>query len=88
MAGAGLCELSKYRLEVMLVLTFVVIFGGDGEHGVLDVLILVHLCLVQLLVEVWRVVILVSDADTDELGHCGQNNTVTNGRTTYLITFN
>lgn len=45
------------------------IFGGDGEDGVLDVLIFVHLRLVQLLVEVRRVVILVRDADTDELCH-------------------
>ena len=36
----------------------------------LDVLVLVHLRLVQALVEVGRVVILVRDADTDELGHC------------------
>ena len=36
----------------------------------LDVLVLVHLRLVQALVEVGRVVILVRDADTDKLGHC------------------
>ena len=36
----------------------------------LDVLVLVHLRLVQALVEVGRVVILVRDANTDELGHC------------------
>ena len=51
-------------------LTLVLVVGGDGEHGVLDVLVLVHLRLVQALVEVGRVVILVRDADTDELGHC------------------
>ena len=51
-------------------LTLVLVVGGDGEHSVLDVLVLVHLRLVQALVEVGRVVILVRDPDTDELGHC------------------
>lgn len=45
------------------------ILGGDGEYGVLDVLILVDLRLVQLLVEVRRVVILVGDPDADEFCH-------------------
>ena len=50
-------------------LTLVQILGSDGEDGVLDVLILIHLSLVQGLVEERRVVILVRNADTDELGH-------------------
>lgn len=55
--------------KISYVLTFIVIFGGDGEHGVLDVLIFVDLSLVELLVEVRWVVILVSDSDADEFSH-------------------
>lgn len=51
------------------VLTFIVIFGGDGEYGVLDVFIFVDLRLVQLFVEIRWVVILVSDPDADEFSH-------------------
>ena len=50
-------------------LTFVLVIRSDGEHRVLDVLVLVHLRLVQVLVEVRGVVVLVGDADADELGH-------------------
>ena len=75
-------------------LTLVLVVGGDCEHGVLDVLVLVHLRLVQALVEVGRVVILVRDADTDELGHCGGtirycmfmlNKTQSDDRSGYII---
>lgn len=51
-------------------LTLIVIFGGDGEYGVLNVLIFVDLGLVQVLVEVRRVVVLVGDANSDEFRHC------------------
>lgn len=52
-----------------VLLTFVEILRRDGEDGVLDVLILVHLRLVQRFVEEGRVVILVGDANADEFGH-------------------
>ena len=52
-------------------LTLVEVLGGDGEHRVLDVLVLLHLGLVECLVEVRRVVVLVGDSDADELGNCG-----------------
>ena len=51
------------------ILTFVLVIGGDCQNRVLNVLILVHLSLVEALVEIGRIVVLVSDADTDELGH-------------------
>ena len=50
-------------------LTFVLVIRSDGEHRVLDVLVLVHLRLVQVLVVVRGVVVLVRDADADEFGH-------------------
>ena len=53
----------------VIILTLVLVGGGDGEHGVLDVLVLVHLGLIQTLVEVGWIVILVRNPDTDELGH-------------------
>ena len=49
-------------------LTFILVIGGDREDRVLDVLVLVDLGLVERLVEVRRVVVLVGDADPDELG--------------------
>lgn len=52
------------------VLTFIVVFGGDSEDCMLYIFILVDFRLVQLLVEVRRVVILVGDANADELCHC------------------
>ena len=52
-----------------MVLTLIMIIGSHGEDSVLDVLVLVHLSLVQHLVKVGRIVILVCDPDTDELGH-------------------
>jgi hypothetical protein len=55
----------------MLVLTFIVILGGDRKHRVLDVLILVDLGLVKRLVKVRRVVVLIGDANADEFGNCG-----------------
>ena len=53
----------------MAIFTFILVVGRHREYGVLDVLVLVHLGLVQVLVEVRRVVVLVSNADTDEFGH-------------------
>lgn len=50
-------------------LTFVEIFGSDGEHSVLDVLVLVHFSLVVSLVEIGRIIVLVGNANTDEFGH-------------------
>lgn len=46
------------------------IFGGDGEYGVLDVFIFVYLCLIKGLVEVGRIIVLVGDANPDELCNC------------------
>ena len=51
------------------ILTFVLVIGGDCQNRVLNVLILVHLSLVEALVEIGRIVVLVSNPDTDELGH-------------------
>jgi hypothetical protein len=45
------------------------VLGGDGEHCVLYVLVLVHLRLVERLVEKRGVVILVGDSNADELGY-------------------
>ena len=50
-------------------ITFILIVGGDGEDGVLDVLVLVDLGLVQVLVEVGRVVVFVRNTDSDIFGH-------------------
>ena len=55
-------------------LTFILVIGGDREDGVLDVLVFVHLGLVQVLVEVGRVVVLVRNPDPDELGYWGRKN--------------
>ena len=54
-------------------LTLVEVFGGDGEHGVLDVLVLVHFGLVVGLVEIGRIVVLIGDSDTNELRHWKQH---------------
>lgn len=42
------------------------ILGGDGEHCVLDVLILINFGFIEGLVEVRRVVVLVSDSDANK----------------------
>lgn len=56
---------------VLLILTLIVILGGDGEDRVLDVLVFVNLCFVEGLVEVRWIVILVGNSNTDEFGNCG-----------------
>ena len=53
----------------MSLLTLVLIIGGDGQNCVLNVLVLIHFCLVQALVEIRWIVVLVSNADADEFGH-------------------
>lgn len=45
------------------------ILGGDGEDGVLNIFIFVHFRLIEGFVEVRRIVILISDANTNKLGH-------------------
>lgn len=50
-------------------LTFILVAGGHSENRVLDILILIHFGLIQILVKVWRVVVLIRDADSNELGH-------------------
>lgn len=50
-------------------LTFILVVRSDGKNSVLNVLVLVHLGFVQLFVEVRRVIVLVGDGDSDELGH-------------------
>lgn len=46
------------------------IFGGNGEHRVLDVLILVYLSLVEALVEVRRIIVLVGYPNANEFRYC------------------
>jgi hypothetical protein len=47
-----------------------VIFGGDGEHRVLNVFILVYLSLVEALVEVWGIIVFVSYPNANEFRYC------------------
>ena len=54
---------------VDIILTFILVICIDSENCVSDVFVLVHLGLIQTLVEVGWIVILVSNPDTDELGH-------------------
>jgi hypothetical protein len=75
MAPALSATVNSARQAVTL--TFVVVLGGDGEDGVLDVFILVNFRLVQRLVEERWVVILVGDANADELGYCNKQQTST-----------
>ena len=58
--------------------TFIEILGGDGEDGVLDVFVLVHLGLVERFIEERWVVVLVGDADSDEFRHCETPKTTRN----------
>ena len=53
----------------MCPLTLVVIFGGDSEYRVLDILIFVYFSLVEAFVEIRRIVVLVSYSNTDEFRH-------------------
>lgn len=46
------------------------IFGGNGEHRMLDVLIFVYLSLVEALVEVRGIVVLVGYPDANEFRYC------------------
>lgn len=55
------------------ILTLVVIFGGDGEHRVLNVLIFIYLSLVEALVEVWRIIVLVGYPDANEFCYCNMS---------------
>lgn len=50
------------------------VLRGDSEDRVLDVLVLIHLRLVQRLVEERRVVIFVGNPNADELGYCNKEN--------------
>lgn len=56
------------------------IFGGDGEHRVLDVLIFVYLCLVEALVEVRRIIVLVGYADANEFRYCNTSKEISTVR--------
>lgn len=42
------------------------IFGGDGEYRVLNVLIFIYLSLVEALVEIWGIIVLVGYPYADE----------------------
>ena len=53
----------------MCPLTFVLVVSSDSEDGVLDVLVLVDLGLVQVFIEVRRIVVLVRNRDPNEFGH-------------------
>lgn len=52
------------------ILTLVVIFGGDSEHRVLNVLIFIYLSLVEALVEVWGIIVLVGYPNANEFCYC------------------
>lgn len=54
-------------------LTLVVIFGGDGEHRMLNVLIFVYLCLVEAFVEIWGIIVLVSYPNANEFCYCNMS---------------
>lgn len=56
-----------------IVLTLIVIFGGDGKHGMLNVFIFVDLSLVEAFVEVWWIVVFVGNTNTDEFCDCNIN---------------
>lgn len=68
--------MSKYReskaLKYYVKLTFVKIFGCYSEHGVLDVFVFVHFSFVMSFIEVRRVVVFISNADTNEFSHCNE----------------
>jgi hypothetical protein len=51
-----------------------VVLGSDGEDRVLDVFVLIHLRLVQRLVEEWGVVIFVGNPNADELRYWNKEN--------------
>jgi len=55
------------------VLTLVVIFGGDSEHRMLNVLIFVYLSLVEALVEIWGIIVLVGYPDANEFCYCNMS---------------
>lgn len=61
------CKLKIVELKSKL--TLVEIFGGDGEHRVLDIFVLVHFGLVVGLVEIGRIVVLIGDSDANEFRH-------------------
>lgn len=48
------------------------IFGGDGEYRVLNVLIFVYLSLVEALVEIWGIIVLVGYPYADEFRYCNK----------------
>lgn len=54
----------------LVLLTFIMILGRHRQHGVLYVLIFVNFGFVELLVKVRRVVVLISNADTNEFRDC------------------
>lgn len=56
------------------VLTFIVIFGGDGKDGVLNIFIFVDFRFIKSFVKVRGIVILICDANTDELGYWKKQN--------------
>lgn len=55
------------------ILTLVVIFGGDSEYRVLNVLIFIYLSLVEAFVEVRWVIVLVSYSNPNEFGYCNKS---------------
>lgn len=72
----------KKRIKFEKWLTFIVILGGNCKDGVLYIFILINLCLVESLVKVGRVVVLVSNTNTNEL--CHWNTRKTNRLDDYL----
>lgn len=59
---------------ILLRLTFIKILGCDGENRVLDIFILINFSFVVSLVKIWRIVVLVGDADTNKFGNCTKRN--------------
>lgn len=66
-------ELRAGSLSKQTALTLVLVAGGDRDDGVLDVFVLVHLRLVERLVEVGRIIILVADSDPDVFVYWNEN---------------
>lgn len=56
----------RWNGDDKIVLTFIVIFGGDSKDGVLDVFIFVHFRFVKSFIEVRWIVILVRNTNTDK----------------------
>lgn len=56
--------------NLCIILTLIVIFGGDSKNGMLNIFIFINFSLVECLIKIWWIVVFISNTNTNEFCHC------------------